>query len=408
MNISVAQLGSRMHYAVPRILFQEGILNQLFTDICASKGWPRLLGAIPPSLRTYGIKQLLSRIPRDIPPEYITAFNGLGLEYARRLNAATNRTNATAAHLWATDRFSELIIHHGLGEADAIYGFNAGCSKLYQGAKQNGYKVVMEQFIAPRLVEKRLLDPEQSKACEWGQIEEDGLVGEVVQREQIAWHLADIILCGSEFVRQGVVTEGGPAEKCVVIPYGVELSDFDVGDRAPRGVNDPLRVLFVGSVSTRKGARYLLNAMRQLEDMPVHCRMIGGWQVSSDVLRRHTPPNVELVGQIPRSYVAREYACADVFCLPSLCEGSAVVVYEALAAGLPVITTHNSGSIVRDGLEGFIVPIQDSRAIAEGLERLASEPSLLRMMSVAARERSTVGSIEAYRQRLLEVLKSVA
>jgi glycosyltransferase involved in cell wall biosynthesis len=61
------------------------------------------------------------------------------------------------------------------------------------------------------------------------------------------------------------------------------------------------------------------------------------------------------------------YAWADVFLLPSICEGSAMVTYEALSWGLPVITTHNAGSIVRDTVDGWLVPIRDSEAIAKKL-----------------------------------------
>lgn len=395
MKMAVAQIGARMHYAVPRIFYQSQKLEQLYTDICAVKGWPRLFSIFPPSIRPSGIKSLLGRVPEGIPAERITAFNWLGFEYARRIKAASTRSEATAAHLWSADRFSELILKHGLGEADTIYGFNVGCTILYRKAKQAGLKVVMEQFIAPRWIEQRLLDEELSDASEWGKIEHDKLIDEVVQREKEAWDLSDLILCGSEFVRQGVVAEGGPAQKCIVVPYGIELSKFEVSEGSKCGIDGPLRILFVGSVGYRKGVRYLLDAMKQLESLPVRCRIVGNWQVSSDVLRRCVPSNVELVGQIPRTEIMREYARADVFCLPSLCEGSATVIYEALAAGLPVITTHNSGSIVRDGEEGFIVPIKEASAIADCIKSLILDRELLRTMSIKALERSLVGSIEA-------------
>jgi glycosyltransferase involved in cell wall biosynthesis len=78
---------------------------------------------------------------------------------------------------------------------------------------------------------------------------------------------------------------------------------------------------------------------------------------------------------VTRQEVRRHYQWADVFVFPSLCEGSAMVTYEALAAGLPVITTPNAGSVVRDGVDGFIVPIRDAEAIAAKLDLLARDPS---------------------------------
>ena len=99
----------------------------------------------------------------------------------------------------------------------------------------------------------------------------------------------------------------------------------------------------------------------------------------------------------------------DVFLLPSVSEGSAGVCYEALAAGLPVITTPNAGSVVRDGIDGFIVPIRSPEAIIEKLDRLASDPDLLAFMSKNARERSADYTLERYGERLLSnVIPAVA
>jgi glycosyltransferase involved in cell wall biosynthesis len=102
--------------------------------------------------------------------------------------------------------------------------------------------------------------------------------------------------------------------------------------------------------------------------------------------------------------MAGHYRWADVFVLPSVCEGSATVCYEALAAGLPVITTPHAGSVVRDGLDGYIVPIRDSGAIAQKLERLASDPELLTAMAANAAARAREFTIARYAERLLAVI----
>jgi glycosyltransferase involved in cell wall biosynthesis len=102
--------------------------------------------------------------------------------------------------------------------------------------------------------------------------------------------------------------------------------------------------------------------------------------------------------------MAEHYAWADVFLLPSICEGSATGCYEALAAGLPVITTENAGSVVRDGIEGFIVPIRNASAIVERLESLQRHREVLESMSRAALERAREFTVERYGERLLAAL----
>ncbi len=405
-RVVVTQLGARMHYGVPRLFQAAGLLEHLYTDICAVKGWPRLLRLVPSGVLPGGIRGLQGRVPIGIPPRQITAFTQFGYEYASRRRRARSATETTAVHLWASDRFSELILTRGFGTASLVYGFNAASEGLLKGAKESGLAGVVEQTIAPRSAELRLMNEEAEAFPEWGERLVDENAGAFVTREQREWTLADRILVASQFVKEEIAAAGGPVDKCRVVPYGVDPMRFAEahrldGSRRGRGV---LRVLFVGGVGLRKGVHHLLAALGRLEGAPIHGRIVGALQVDRSVLNAALPQNVELVGNVPRTAIHEEYMRADVFCFPSLCEGSATVVYEALAAGLPVVTTPNAGSIVRDGVEGFIVPIRDADAIADRLERLATDRALLATMSEAARDRSAFGSLEAYGKRLLIAL----
>ncbi len=164
----------------------------------------------------------------------------------------------------------------------------------------------------------------------------------------------------------------------------------------------PLRVLTIGAVGLRKGSPYVLEAARRMRGQAVF-RMIGSGTV---------PPAagaglegiVEFTGPIPRLEIIAQYAWADVFLLPSLCEGSATVIYEALAAGLPVITTPNSGSVVRDGIDGFVVPIRDVDAIARSVHLLHDDRARLFEMSHNARFRAQDFDLPAYGRRLCNAL----
>jgi glycosyltransferase involved in cell wall biosynthesis len=104
----------------------------------------------------------------------------------------------------------------------------------------------------------------------------------------------------------------------------------------------------------------------------------------------------------------RHYRTADVFVLPTLCEGMALVHLEAMAAGVPVITTPNCGSVVRDGIDGFIVPVRDPDALADRIEQIVSDRALRQRMSEAARERAREYSLSRYAERLLGALSALA
>ena len=162
----------------------------------------------------------------------------------------------------------------------------------------------------------------------------------------------------------------------------------------------------MGGISLRKGAQYFHEAVKKLEGRQIDCRMVGPL-VIREPYQRVLEERAELTGQVPRQEMRRHYEWADVFVFPSICEGSATVTYEALAAGLPVITTPNAGSVVRDGVDGFMVPIRDAEAIAARLELFLGDAELLAHMSQNAIKRGREFSWEKYGERLVAALQQI-
>ncbi len=227
MSVVVAQLGARMHYAVPRILDRAGLLERLYTDICARKGWPRLLGLLPRALCPARIQRLMSRVPEGIPAARLTAFTSFGLEYARRLARARNTDERNEVFLWSGREFCRHVISKGFWKAKAVYVFNSAGFEVLQEARQRGLKGIVEQTIAPRAVERVSLKEEVARFPDWEPPAEAGsMMEEYCARESAEWAAADLIVCGSEFVREGIVSCGGAKERCVVVPYGLDRAAF--------------------------------------------------------------------------------------------------------------------------------------------------------------------------------------
>lgn len=405
MKVAVAQLGARMHYAVPRILHEVGMLHRLYTDICAVKDWPRWLRIVTPeSWQTGGLARLLGRVPEGVPRERITAFTNFGAQYFWRRTRASSPSEITAAHLWAGWAFGERVVAEGMKTVNAVYTFNSAGLEILQHARQHGIRGIVEQTIAPRGYRELLMQEEHALHPEWETRVHDAHSGEFIEREYAEWEHADVVLCGSSFVRDSIAACDGSVEKCMVVPYGVDTR-FSVPERLMH--DGPLRVLTVGAVGLRKGSPYVLKAAQRCGDHATF-RMVGPVGVS-DKARAALNEYVELVGHVPRGAMPQQYAWADVFLLPSICEGSATVTYEALAAGLPVICTPNTGSIVRDGEEGFIVSIRDADAITERIHQLVDDLDLRQGMGVKAKQRyEQAGSLTAYGKRLLRVVQNDA
>jgi hypothetical protein len=396
-KVCVAQLGKRAEYFVPRLLEGAGMLSHLYTDTCAVGAWPRLLRVIPEQYRSRRLRQLMGRVPDGVPEESITAFNLFGLEYARRRSVARTPTEVTAAHLWAGEAFCRMVLRRGFKDATTLFTYTSAGLELMTAARRAGLRTVMEQIIAPRSVEISILQEEQERFPDWQTPDQDDDVRQVyIDREQAEWAAADVIVCGSEFVRDGIAACNGPVERCVVLPYGVELS-LPYQDRERR--DGPLRVLTIGA-GLRKGTPYILDAAMRLKGI-AEFRVIGDVGTAETIAR--VSEHLDVRGIVPRSDILQHFAWADVFLLPSLCEGSPLAIYEALNCGLPVICTPNTGSVVRDNLDGFIVPIRNSDAIVDRLERLASTPDLRREMSRNAYAQGRRFGPDVYKEKILSL-----
>jgi glycosyltransferase involved in cell wall biosynthesis len=399
-RVVVSQLGARMHYAVPRILDAAGELERFYTDICADQGWPALLHRLPPSTRSPAVQRLCGRVIDGVAPQRVTSFPLFGLRLARRRLAARTLSEQTATTLWAAPRFARLCTSRGFGGAAGFYGFSGDSLEQLLAARKAGLWTVVEQIIAPRSLLDRLLEEEEATFPNWRIEQESDRYARIFgEREVAEWDAADLVVCGSEFVSDAMKKVAGGRVRCLVVPYGVDRR-FALPPRQPR--RGPLRVLTIGTSGLRKGTPYVLKAARLLAGKAIF-RLVGPCGVPAAV-KAALDEALELFGAVPRAEISAHYAWADVFLLPSLCEGSATVVYEALTAGLPVITTVNTGTVVRDGVEGFVVPIRSIEAIVSAIERLDADRTLLAELSANAVRRAADFDIGSYGRRLRTAL----
>ena len=219
--------------------------------------------------------------------------------------------------------------------------------------------------------------------------------------------LADAVIVPSEFVRSTLTSYNACSAPIYVLPFGTDLST-SLSVLEPSTCDTfPLRVLFVGSLSQRKGLSYALEAVELMGDQ-VSFTLIGKPLVSNcdplnSALSRHN-----WIPSLPHHEVLEQMRHHDVLLFPTLFDGFGLVITEALSQGLPVITTTNSGGpeCIRDNVEGFIVPIRDSNSIAACLEKLANDRELLFKMKKAALLRSRDLSWKYYEDGLLSIVQS--
>lgn len=390
---AVLQAGARMHYAVPALLARAGALAAFYTDLHASHRPLQWLQAVCPSrLQPRPLRRLLGRrLPDDLPRSLVRDQPLSGLLSAAGLAAAAG--DARVLERAGRERFAG---------ASAIYtNFINNDLDTVRQARDQGLTVVHELIIGADV--GRILLEERRR---FPGIEPDGEPEAVVEAgialDLEKWRLSDQVLVPSTYCFDSCIALGCDPARLQLVPYGIPEHWFDL---EPDPV--PGRVLFVGQVGLRKGNHVLAEACRLLRRRGVHfdCRVVG-------------PPLVDLsnplfegphyLGQVPRSQVREEFRRADLFVLPTLADSFALVHLEAMACGVPVITTPHCGSLVRDGQEGFLVPIRDATALADRIAQLLADRALRSRMGAAARLRAEDHSWRRYGERLLAALLPAA
>jgi len=297
----------------------------------------------------------------------------------------------------AKDSLFDFFVSRNDLTCDIFHGWNGHCLRSLKKAKMNGAITFLERASSHINTYEKLVSEEYRK---WG-IKSDVISNYSKKRLIEEYNTSDFINIPSEFAYKSMVENGIPKEKLNKLPFGVNTSKFKAKSEK-RKENLEYMVLFVGQVGFRKGIPYLLEAWQSLKLKNARLYLVGGEEEAAKEYLRdfRSDPTIEFVGFTnPLSY----YQAADIFVFPSIEEGSALVNYEALACGLPVITTFNSGSVVEDGKSGFIIPEADIASISEKINYFYEHPRKEAEFSLSARKLAEEFTWKNYGERLVDV-----
>lgn len=300
------------------------------------------------------------------------------------------------------DNLFDFLVSRRLSRSDIFHGWNHHCLFSLRRAKELGAITVVERASSHILKQNELLQGEYQR---WG-IKKKPIHSWVIKKCLAEFEEADYITVPSQFVYDSMVEKGVPEKKLIPIPFGVVPEKFSNQQSAIN--HQQFIALFVGEVGLRKGVPYLLQAWSELNLKDAELWLAGA--ISRDIKRtvlskyRHRE-DIKFLGF--RKDVPEMMARADVFVFPSIEEGSALVTYEAMAAGLPVVTTANSGSVVRDGQEGFVLPIRDVEELKEKIKLLYNDEELRKKMGESARTRSQNFTWHRYGEDLVKAYEKI-
>lgn len=409
MRVAAAQLGPRQHYAEARILHARGYLERLFTDLYVGDK-PLLreaVKAISGARRLADVRRLLARDAEDIPGDRVTSFDWLGLRAQLALRRARNEADRYRVYAEVGRAFQRAVIRRGLGAADTVLVSTGAAAELVEHARGIGVRAVLQQFDHPAKKLTEILDEERAR---WPEAEilrpeavPDDLWCELLAEECRALEGADVVLVASDYTRRALANAGFDVRRTHIVPLAIDLERWRPRSTHLRDADESLRVLYAGQIDLRKGVLYLIEALRRLRTRNIRVKLAGSIGLRTELLK---PPgiDVELLGPVPRSDMPELMRWADLFVFPTLGEGFGLVQVEAIACGTPVIATTECGEVVREGIEGHIVPPRDPDAIARWLDHYATRPRELVPMREAAARRVQAFSMEAYASRFCDAV----
>ena len=373
--------------AVVSALNEDELLAAFFT--CIAWRPESTLAKLTPS----SVRRIFERRARvQLPPQMTRTRPLRELVRNLYLRAGKKHRIADARHPFSIDgvyRDLDKYVARSLGKysnVGAVYAYEDGALHQFREAHKFGIHCIYDLPIGYWRAGRKISAEEAELQPAWkGTLKALTDTDAKCALKDQELELADTVVVPSNFVKSTLDLYPGE-KKIVVNPFGVPANIS-----APRGRTDPaqpLRVLYVGSLSQRKGISYLFEAIERA-GKAVTLTIIGGKVGQSELLDKYCQKH-RWIPSLPHPEILAEMRGHDVFVFPSLFEGLALVQGEAISQGLPVITTPNSGGadILRDGIDGFIVPIRDPEAITSRVLELYRDRALLQQMSDSARERA--------------------
>ena len=301
-------------------------------------------------------------------------------------------------------RINHLI---SIGGLKAVYAYEDGALATFKKAKQLGLKCIYDLPIAYWQTSRKLLTEESERLPNWAPTLGGGIEDSQAKlnRKTSEIELADTIICPSQFVMDSLPRSAG-TKQVIMSPFGSpQPTENEIGSRKTTG---PLRVLFAGSMGQRKGLGDLLAAFKLLKNKNAELVVMGSQLASMTFYKSEFSGFTYEPGRQHEKVLELMRSC-DVLCLPSIVEGRALVMQEAMSQGLPLIITPNTGGadLIIEGSTGFLVPIRSPEAIATKISWLLDNRGAVPEMGKMAREHALTYTWHKYQQDIISGIKNL-
>jgi glycosyltransferase involved in cell wall biosynthesis len=356
----VVQAGSRDYYQVPLALYEDHNLYKLVTELywpADQKWFQPFRKLLPESIVAARYCEGLSSQSARISMNALAAFAVMSLTGTGKLRRYKDRALGKLAGTLARSNNIPLFSY-------SSYAYDA----FQSGGNDLTHRFVFQ--LHPHATSVRNILQEElervPQAADSINFEyEMSLSEQEFVKLSKGPELGNGWVVASSYTAQTLVDNGISRDQIHIVPYGIDHNKFP--KRAlPANIKRPFKIIFVGRMVQRKGLSYLLEAVRLLNSKNIHVSLCGRGFCDHNLLNSFSDVDFEVKRNLPIEQLVHELHQADIFVLPSLAEGFAHVILEAMSCGLPIITSLHTCApdVINDGEHGFIVPIRDAESLA--------------------------------------------
>ena len=368
-KITLSHSGKQHSYLTALSLLELGKLDCYYTSSYVKKQWLQKI------ISKFGLTYFEKRFIQGLSGKYVNSNWRFEIKeiLLRKIYGKTSKTQ-TAVYQ-RDENFDKYMSKKIVSRPSSMFwGFQGSCLETLKQSQQCGKIAVVELATAHVTEAKKILGEEQLLHPEWAD-SIDNLVFPIEYEKRLCEepHVADYVFAASNFTIKSLVNDGINPQKIKYLPLCFNSKSIAC-DKTPKTLkNRKLKVLYCGTITQRKGIKYLLDAFKNIIKNNAELHIIGNIQGNGEAFSKYKDCYNYKSG-IPQNQLFQEYQNYDILVLPTVFEGFGLVIPEAMAAGLPVITTnHSFGSeIINHRENGSIVPIRDTESLANEILYYAS------------------------------------
>ncbi len=402
ITVTIAHPGTQHALKLAKELSKDGYLDKYISTLVWSDRnfLIRIIKTLVPKLYL----KISNRVLSDVPLRELKTFPLIELKLI--LNKFLKKKLPESKLYYIKNKSFQLALNDKrILESDIIIGFDTSSWILVDLAKKNGQKFILDQSTGHSIEMLHVYKQLNLQYPEWAKhiTEKEN---KFLELEKFEYDNATYIVVASTFTKQTLIKHGINEQKILLNPYGVDLTRFYCH---PKEIKQKKIFLFIGNVDVRKGIPFLLECWKDANFQHSELWIVG--PVANEIKEKlEKEESVKVFGKIINAQLSEIMKQAHVFVFPSFFDGFGLVILEAMASGLPVITTTATAGtdLIENGKEGFVITPGNHEQLIECLHFFNQNPKEIAIMGKQARLKAEKYTWKEYGIRWEKIINKVA